>query len=235
MSEDSQKIPLPEEDIKNPFITVEKIKPDLRKKELPMVDVKVTNPITYIKSWWKRVIGNEGIEIRLRIKPLTAIIMTAIIVSLYLGIGKIVLPFKIPFFELNPKSTPVPEQFRETAFAGTLRYTESSNKYFLETSASEAINLEIPENIDLEKFIGRRVFATGEYGDDSRILKVSDVSDLEIFPEEIIPIPTMKPFPSTIATTEPSQSPTSTPIPEGTPEPNVTETPIATSTPSSEP
>ena len=204
--------------IENSFISVENVKPDLRKKDPPLVDVKVSNPITYIKSWWKKVVGNEGVEIRIKIKPLTAILITIIVVTLCLGITKVVLPFNIPFLEFNSESTPTPITFRQTAFAGILRFLESNNKYFLEINAAEAITLEIPENINLDKFIGRRVFALGEYHDSERLLKVVDVSDLEIFPEKIILIPTLEPA------TTPTVIQTTTPVP--------TETPIVTEEPS---
>lgn len=212
-----------ENKIENPFISVEKIKPDLRKKDPPLVDIKVSNPITYIKSWWKRVVGNEGMEIRIKIKPLTAILITVIVVTLCLGITKVVLPFKIPFLEFNSEATPTPVAYRQTAFAGILRFTESNGKYFLETNSAEAINLEIPENINLDKFIGSRIFATGQYSDSERVLIVSDVSDLEIFPEIEIPIPTLEPTPT----------PTVTSLPEPTITP--TEAPIATAVPTQEP
>ncbi|MFC1624999.1 hypothetical protein ACFL15_01340 [Patescibacteria group bacterium] len=212
----------------NPFISVEKIKPDLRKKDPPLVDVKVSNPITYIKAWWKRVIGNEGMDIRIKIKPLTAILITVIVVTLCLGITKIVLPFKIPFLEFNEEATPTPIVYRETAFAGVLRYLESNGKYFLETNSAEAITLEIPENINLDEFIERRVFATGQYSDNERLLIVSNVSDLEIFPEIEIPIPTIKPTPTPVITNspEPTVSPTevSAPTPVLSLEPTVSPT-----------
>ncbi len=84
--------------------TVEK--PDLREKEKPLVDLKVTNPITYIKSWWKKIIGNEGIEVKIKAKPLTVIAMTIITLTVTLGIGKVVLPFTIPFFEYTTNDVP---------------------------------------------------------------------------------------------------------------------------------
>jgi len=215
---DSNNIESKNNKTENPFISVENIKPDLRKKDPPLVDVKVSNPITYIKSWWKKVVGNEGMEIRIKIKPLTAILITIIVVTLCLGITKVVLPFDIPFLEFNSVLTPTPIAFRQTAFAGILRFLESNDKYFLEINSAEAITLEIPDNINLDKFIGRRIFASGEYYDGQRILKVADVTDLEIFPEKIIPIPTLEP------TATPTVTPTLTPIP--------TETPVVSEEPS---
>ena len=78
------------------LISAKKIKTDLRKAEPPLVDVKVTNPLTYLKTWWKRIIGNEGIDFRLRVKPLTAIAISIIILSVTMGIGRFAFPFKIP-------------------------------------------------------------------------------------------------------------------------------------------
>lgn len=181
-----------------PIVNVTKVKPDLRKKEQPLVDVKVTNPITYIKSWWKRVIGNEGIDFRFRVRPLTAIAISIILVTVSMGLGRFVLPFKIPFFEYTSKPTPEPtiNPWRETAFSGTLHFTSSSRKYYLATSSSEAITLEVPLSIDLESLIGERIFATGEYNPNTRTLRVSGASGLEILPKEIEPIPTITPSPT---------------------------------------
>lgn len=193
-------------------ISAKKIKPDLRKKEPPLIDVKVTNPLTYIKSWWKKIIGNEGIDMRVRIKPLTAIAISIIILTVTLGIGKFVLPFKIPFFvytsEVAP--TPVPDgiEYRDTAFTGTLRRAFLSNRYYLLTSSSEAINLEVPDNIDLKEFVGRRIFATGKYYDKTRTLLVTEATDLELLPEEVEAIPTIE--------VTPTQAPLETEVPADT-------------------
>src|SRR3972149_4975294 len=83
------------------LISAKQIKTDLRKKEPPLVDVKVTNPLTYAKSWWKRVIGNEGIDVRVRVTPLTPIAISLIVLTVTLGIGRFVFPFKIPFLDHN--------------------------------------------------------------------------------------------------------------------------------------
>ena len=72
-------------------------------EEPPLVDVKVTNPLTYIKRWWNRIIGNEGIDFRFRVRPLTAIAIALIITTVTFGLGSFVLPFSIPFFKYNPK------------------------------------------------------------------------------------------------------------------------------------
>jgi hypothetical protein len=200
--EDSKKI---EED-KNPTFKVTEIKQDLRRKEPPLVDLKVSNPITYLKSWWKRIIGNEGIDFRFRIRPLTAIAISIIVVTVSMGIGKFVFPFKIPFFVYTSRisPTPTPNLLRQTAFSGTLR-TDSAERYYLLTSTSEAITLNVPENIDLSTLIGRRILATGSYHPDTRTLEVSDALDLEVLPKEAESIPT--------TTLSPEATPFISPIP----------------------
>lgn len=183
-----------------PVIKVTKEKQDLRKKEPPLIDLKVTNPVTYFKSWWKRIIGNEGIDFRFRVKPLTAIAISIIVVTVSMGVGRFVLPFKIPFFEytseLEPSPTPTSNPWRQTAFSGELRFTAPPGKFYLLTASSEAITLDTPDNVDLTTLIGERIFATGEYNPDTRTLKVENASGLEILPEEIEPVPTSVPTPT---------------------------------------
>jgi hypothetical protein len=179
-----------------------------KEKDPPIVDVKVRNPITYIKKWWKKVIENEGIYFSFRVRPLTTIAIAVIVTSLALGIGKFVLPFSIPFFQYNPSPEepilPTPEAWKETAFTGTLRYSEVTNKYYLVTTSSEAITLSVPENIKLSGFIGRRIFAAGKYYKATRTLVVASASDTELLPGAPSPIPTTTPTPIPTPTQEPT-------------------------------
>jgi hypothetical protein len=189
----------------------------------PLLDVKITNPLTYIKKWWQRIIGNEGVDFSLRVRPLTAIAIALIVTSIAFGIGKIVLPFSIPFFKYNPEpiSLPTSDPWRETALIGTLQFSIETGKFYLITSSSEAITLNVPNNIDLREFINRRIFAAGKYNKSTRTLLVAGASDLELLPKKPSPIPT--------------NSPTSTPTPSTspTPEPEIEITPTPQPTPSS--
>lgn len=178
----------------------------------PLVDVKVTNPVTYFKKWWNKIIGNEGVEFRFHIKPLTAILISVAVASVAFGVGRFVLPFSLPFFKPLPveSPTPTPEVWRETAFNGTLHFSEATGKFYLVTSSSpEAITLEVPENIDLTDYVGRRIFAAGKYNKSARVLVVSDASDMEILPKNPVPIPTLIPTPTSVPTPTPTQEATS--------------------------
>ncbi|MHA2055177.1 MAG: hypothetical protein ACW99F_16480 [Candidatus Hodarchaeales archaeon] len=199
-----------EPQIKASVVTIKKDKQDLRKKEKPLVDIKVTNPITYIKSWWKKIIGNEGIEMKVKVRPLTAIAIAIIVVTVSFGVGKVVFPFKIPFFvyttDDEEKPQPSPNPYREAAFSGTLKYLSQSGRYYLLTGSSEAIYLEVPDNINLSNYIGQRIVARGNYATKLKTLVVEETADMEVLPTKAEVIPTNKP------------EPTSTPIPTVTPQ-----------------
>lgn len=186
--------------------------PPKKKEDTPLVFLKVTNPITYIKKWWKNIIGNEGIDFRFRIRPLTAIALTIIIASIGFGVGNFVLPYKLPFFEYatpRPTASPKPEEWKETAYIGTLKYSEATQKFFLVTSSSaEAITLDIPDNIDLTSLIEKRIIAAGNYSKAQRKLVVTDAKDMEVLPKSPVPIPTVTASPTIAPTETPTPSPT---------------------------
>lgn len=180
-------------------------------QEPPFVDVKVTNPITYIKRWWAKIIGNEGVDFRFHIRPLTALLIAVAVASIGFGVGRFVIPFSIPFLKYEYKNEeiviPTPETWKDTAYTGTLRYSEATQKYYLVTTSAEAITLEVPSNINLENYIDKRIFATGKFNKTTRILIVADAKDLEVLPKTPVSIPT----------TTPTPTPTETPTPESTP------------------
>lgn len=185
-------------------------------KDPPLVDVKVTNPITYFKNWWAKVIGNEGVEFGFKIRPLTAIVIAAVIATIGFGVGRFVFPYKLPFFEYGATGKPAPSQtpevWKETAFIGTLKYSFITRKYFLVTStSSEAISLSVPENLNLEALVEKRVFAEGSYNKATRTLIVSDAKDMEVLPKNPVPIPTITPIPSPTSSSFPEPVPTQIP------------------------
>ena len=84
----------------------------------PLIDVKVTNPVTYLKRWWKKIIGNEGMSITIKVRPITAILGITLFLAFLFGIGKLVLPdiIKTPFFQFEKVGIPTatPKQTAET-------------------------------------------------------------------------------------------------------------------------
>lgn len=185
-------------------------------KEPPLIDVKVTNPVTYLKRWWARVMGSEGVDFRFRIHPITAVLCVFAVAVAAFGAGR--YSIKIPFLNYQVASpAPSPQEvWKETAFTGTLQYSGITKKYFLQvTSSSEAITLQVPEGIDLGNLIGRRIFATGNYSKSTRTLVVADAKDMEILPKSPVPIPTLEPTSTPTSTPSPTPEATSSATPTG--------------------
>lgn len=188
----------------SPTIKIYNSSRPLPKKDPPLVSFEVENPITYLKLWWKKVIAGEGIDIRFRIKPLTAIAIVAIIAAGGFGLGRFSLPASNPIVKYipQPAPTPTPNPWRNTAFSGLLK--QSGSRFYLVTSSAEAITLEVPINVNLVKYIGKRIFATGSLNTQTGILRVTDASDLEVLIQSSIipttfPLPTASPTPSPIS------------------------------------
>lgn len=193
-----------------------------------LLNVKITNPLVYIKYWWKRIMANEGVDLRLRVKPITAIAFAIVAFSLTFGLGGVVFPFAFPWLKINngivATPTPTPEIWKDTALKGTLTKTNTNPiKFYLVTTSTEAVTLEVPVGFNLITLVGKRILAVGTYNSKDKVLEVEDIQDLEVLSTTPVPIPTSNPTPT------PSPSPIPTPIATPTIEP--TPTPIETISP----
>lgn len=187
----------------------------LPKSDPPLVKFQITNPVTYLKRWWARIMKDEGVDFRFRIHPVTAVAVATVIAGAGFGLGRWVLPVPIVQYATYlgiPTPTPTPDPWKETAYTGKLQY--SANRYFLVTTATEAITLEVPTSINLFPLIGKRILAVGSYNKQTRVLVVKDTTDLEILPSSPVPLPTNTASPTPTATPTPEPpSPTPTPTP----------------------
>lgn len=192
-----------------------------------LLNVKVTNPLVYIKYWWKRIMANEGIDMRFRAKPLTVFGVALIGFTILFGIGGVVLPVFFPWMKFSnniiatTSPTPQPEILKDTALKGTLTKTNTNPpKFYLITTSTEAVTLEIPVGFNLNTLVGKRILAVGTYDSKNKVLEVEDIQDLEVLSTTPVPIPTTTP------TLKPTESPVPTPIPTIEPTFIPTETPI---------
>ena len=195
-----------------------------------LVNLKVTNPLVYIKYWWKRIMANEGIDMRFRMKPLTVFGVALIAFSLAFGLGGVVLPTFFPWMKINngtqSTATPTPqlELLKDTALKGTLTKTNTNPpKFYLITTSTEAVTLEIPVGFNLNTLVGKRILAVGTYDSKNKVLEVEDIQDLEVLSTTPVPIPTTTPTPKPTETPIPTLAPTATSTIEATVVP--TETP----------
>lgn len=180
-----------------PLVSVSNSIPSSEKGDPPLVNAsfKVTNPITYFKKWWNKIIGNEGVEFKssFRVHPLTALAIVFIIASGSFGLGLLVkLANRNPAIQYITSfaASPTPDPWVESAYSGKLE-TNSSNVFYLITNLDVVIRLEVPENVNLTKFIGKRILATGRYNKETKILYVTDAKDLEVLPNQTQQIPTV--------------------------------------------
>lgn len=90
------------------------------KNDPPLVTVSVTNPVTYLKLFLKRFLKNEGIDIRLKIKPLT-VIACVLALSVAFGTGFNVAQM---FF---PTSSPL--LHRSITLQGSIQRSDSGQYY----------------------------------------------------------------------------------------------------------
>jgi hypothetical protein len=197
-----------------------------------LLSVKITNPLVYIKYWWKRILANEGIDMRFRMKPLTVFGVALIAFSLAFGLGGVVLPTFFPWMKFNnaiattPTNTPIPEILKDTALKGTLTKTNTNPpKFYLITTSTEAVTLEIPVGFNLSSLVGKRILAVGSYDSKNKVLEVEDIQDLEVLSTTPVPIPTTTPTPKPTETPTIVPTPTVIPTIEPTVEPSITPTP----------
>jgi hypothetical protein len=91
--------------------------------EPPLIDVKISNPVTYLKLWWKKVMGEEGVYFSFRIHPITAFLIAFAFAVGFFGAGRysVNIPFLKYEVEGTTKPTTVSESiWKETAFTGKL-------------------------------------------------------------------------------------------------------------------
>src|SRR3989344_5859668 len=148
--------------------------------------ITVTNPVTYLRLWWQKVMGKEGVYFSFRIHPITAFLIAFGFATAFIGVGR--YSINIPFLKYEATESVIPTAsaeavWKETAFTGKLQLSLTTNKYFLITTSSEAITLEVPSNLDLITLVGKRIFAIGQYNKTERLLKVFDIKDLEVLPK----------------------------------------------------
>lgn len=210
--DDPTKLPSISVSVNNPTSVNTTNPPDL-------VNLKVTNPLIYIKYWWKRILANEGVEMKFKTKPLTVFGVALIGFTLLFGLCGVVLPIFFPWMKFNnsiistPTNTPTPEILKDTALKGTLTKTNTQPiKFYLITTSTETVTLEIPTGFNLLPFVGKRILAVGSYDSKNKFLEVEDTQDLEVLFTTPVPIPTTTPTPKPTETPTPILTIAPTPI-----------------------
>jgi hypothetical protein len=171
-----------------------------RELEKPLVSLSINNPV----SWLMKVVN------KLKKKQTTTF-------TFRLGIPLIALPIFIAafaglFFGLGKITTKEGSGSYHMSRAGILKVvnTNDSNTSYLVLPSGEAIKLEITGEINLENLNGKRILVSGTYEEKGSVIKVQNVTDMELLPESPKPMPT----PVETPTEKPTNVPTSVPLPQ---------------------
>lgn len=153
------------------------------KNDPPLVAVSVTNPVTYLKLFLKRLLKNEGIDIRLKIKPLT-VITCVLALSAAFGTGFNVAQI---FF---PTSSPL--LHRSITLQGNIQRSETG-QYYLSLPDNSIWTLRPKNNnINLSNDINRQVMVKGNMTPENNVIEVKEVMAFEKH-APVIYAPTPKP------------------------------------------
>ncbi len=178
------------------------------KTDPPFISFSITNPVTYIRKWWKGVMDGEGVDLKLKIHPFTAVMIILAVGGASFGIGRITIPEPILQYVpilASPAPLASPDPWREAAFVGTVQ--KQGDYYFLIGSDTQVMKLEAPASVALAKLIGKKILASGKYNPQTMTVLVLAASDLEII-SGAVPVPTLMPTAKPSGSATPSADPT---------------------------
>lgn len=153
------------------------------KNDPPLVDVKVTNPVTYLKKWLARLLKNEGIDIHIKIKPLTVITLGIVLATTFgvgVNVGRI-------FF---PNSSPI--LHRSITLQGSIQKSDSGQYYLSLPDNSMWTLRPTNNNINLSDDINKQVMVKGNLTAEQNVIEVKEVLVFEK-PTPVIYAPTQTP------------------------------------------
>lgn len=156
------------------------------KNDPPLVAVSITNPVTYLKLFLKRFLKNEGVDIHLKIKPLT-VIACVLALSTAFGTGFNVAQI---FF---PTSSPV--LHRAITLQGNIQRSETG-QYYLSLPDNSIWTLRPKNNnLNLSNDINRQVMVKGNMTPENNVIEVKEVIAFDTG-EKLTPYP-VNPKPAT--------------------------------------
>lgn len=192
--------------------------PELTNPELekPLVQLSVTNPFKKILYWLDQIRRKQTTTFMIKLSiPLIALPIVAF-AFFQLGRGSYLLPFSSHILPAGGTITPIltPVADLQVSRSGTLKVAKGQQtKYLLSLKDGGILLLELPTNLNLDKYQGKQILVTGTYRRSTNILKVEDIAEIESL--DPIPLPTATPTitPTPTLTATPTPSPTQTPTP----------------------
>ncbi len=150
-------------------------------KEPPLVSVTVTNPLTYFKLWLQKILNNEGMDLHLRIRPLTMIVIALIFAIGGFGLGRITLLSQLSktplgkYVSFEENTAPL---VKDTAYVGILRQSASGN-YYIELPSGETVFLVLTTNTQVLDTLNQKILVTGKLNTQSGMMSVEEVTPMQ--------------------------------------------------------
>jgi len=164
-----------------PPVRVTKIEKYSEQNDPPMVDVKVTNPVTYFKKWVGKLLNNQDIDIRLKIKPFATIGL----ILAFTAVGGTTFSIGRYFF---PNSSPV--LHRAISLQGTVQRSETGQNYLSLQDGSLWSLKPVNGKVNLVNVAGKQVTVKGNLTAEANVINVSEVIVFQSLPDaQITPIP----------------------------------------------
>lgn len=140
------------------------------KDDPPLVDVKVTNPVTYLKKWLDKLLKNQDIDIRLRIKPFATI-----------GLGLAFLAVSGTSFSIGrylfPNSSPI--FHREVIYQGSVQKTDQGIYLALPNSDLYTLKLKEKSIVNFNTLQEGQALVKGNLTVQPFVIEVSEIIPLE--------------------------------------------------------
>lgn len=149
------------------------------KNDPPMVDLKVTNPVTYFKKWVTKFFKNQDIDIHLKIKPFATIGL----ILAFTAVGGTTFSIGRYFF---PNSSPI--FHRAITLQGTIQTSESGQYYLILPEGSIWTLIPTNNNINLNSLINRQVLVKGNMTAQANVVNVTEAIAFDK-PKPVIYVP----------------------------------------------
>lgn len=157
-----------------PPIQITKIEKYSERNDPPMVDLKVTNPVTYFKKWVGKFLNNQDIDLHLKIKPFATIgliLAFATVGTTTFSIGRYLFPNSSPIFH------------REVIYQGNLQRSEKGVFLTLPNSDFYTLKPKSNTNVTFQNIQNGQALVKGNLGGEKFVIEVSEIIPLNPAPD----------------------------------------------------
>lgn len=184
--------------------------PDLEK---PILEVSITNPFKKIMYWLDQIRRKQTTTFAIKLSiPLIAI---PVIAFAFFQLGK---NFALPYYSSSlptpiVSNSPTPSSDLIISRAGILKIAYGKEtRYLLNLKDGRIIVLDLPSQININKYQNKQVLVTGPYSRTTSVMRVEDIAEIELFNEvsvsptpSLSPVPTLTPSYSATSSAEPTK------------------------------